>query len=98
MHAVMGTIEIEAGRADEAIELLNSFAMPNARQAPGFITGRWCRSADGTRGHSVVLFETEATANAAAERHFPGFDDLRAVATTSTSTSVLSCARGAVAG
>jgi hypothetical protein len=68
MHAVIGTIEIDENRADEATELLNSFAVPNAKQAPGFISGTWYRSADGTRGHSVVLFESEATAKAAAER------------------------------
>jgi hypothetical protein len=68
MQAVIGTVEIDAHRADEAFDLLNSFAVSNAKQAPGFISGMWCRSADGTRGHSVVLFESEATAKAAAER------------------------------
>jgi hypothetical protein len=68
MHAVLGTVEIDANRADEAHELLNSFTVPNAKQAPGFISGTWCRSADGTRAHSLVLFESEATAKAAAER------------------------------
>jgi hypothetical protein len=72
MHAVIGTIEIDVDRADEAIELLNSFAVPNATQAPGFTRGTWCRSADGTRGHSVVLFESEATAKAAAARAAQG--------------------------
>jgi hypothetical protein len=68
MHAVIGTVEIHANRTDDAIELLNNFTVPNAKQAPGFMSGTWCRSADGTRGHSVVLFESEATAKAAAER------------------------------
>jgi hypothetical protein len=34
-HAVTGTVEIDAIRADEAIEPLNSYALPNAKQAPG---------------------------------------------------------------
>jgi hypothetical protein len=68
MHAVIGTVEIDANRAEEASELLNSFTVPNAKQAPGFISGTWGRSADGARGHSVVVFETEASAKAAAER------------------------------
>jgi hypothetical protein len=68
MHAVIGTVDIDANRADEAIGLLRSFVVRNAKQAPGFIRGTWCRSADGTRGHSVVLFQSEATAKAAAER------------------------------
>jgi hypothetical protein len=68
MPTVIGTIDIDAHRADEAMKLLNSFAVPNAKQAPGFINGTWCRSKDGTRAHSVVLFENEATAKAAAAR------------------------------
>ena len=72
MHAVIGTVEIDANRADEALELLNGFTVPNAKQAPGFVRGTWCRSADGTRARSVVMFESEATANAAAERAAQG--------------------------
>ena len=72
MHAVIGNVEIDSNRADEAAELLEGFAVPNARQAPGFIRGTWCRSADGTRGHSVVVFESESTATAAAARFAQG--------------------------
>ena len=68
MHAVIGTVEIEANRTAEAHELLNRFTVPNATQAPGFVSGTWCRSVDGTRAQSLVLFESEATAKAAAER------------------------------
>jgi hypothetical protein len=65
---VIGTVEIDAARAVEALELLKSFTVPNAKQAPGFVSGTWCRSTDLTRAHSVVLFESEATAKAAADR------------------------------
>jgi hypothetical protein len=68
MHAVIGTVEIDATRTDEAIDLLNNLAVPSAKRAAGFIRGTWCRSANQTRGHSIVLFESEATARAAAER------------------------------
>jgi hypothetical protein len=72
MHAVIGTVEIDSARSDEAIELLSNFAVPNAKQAPGFISGTWCRSADGTSGHSLVLFESESTAKADAARFAQG--------------------------
>ena len=32
---------------------------------PGFVSGTWARSADGTNGHSVVLFENEEKAKSA---------------------------------
>ena len=68
MHAVIGTVEIDIDRAEEALGLLSGFAVPNAKHAPGFISGTWCRSVDGSRAHSLVLFESEAAARGAAER------------------------------
>jgi hypothetical protein len=35
---------------------------------PGFVSGTWARSADGTKGHSVIIFESEEAAKAAAEQ------------------------------
>jgi EmrB/QacA subfamily drug resistance transporter len=66
-HAVIGTVEIDAQRIDEGIDLFTSFAIPNAKDAPGFVSGTWYRSADDTRGHSVVLFDSDANARAAAK-------------------------------
>lgn len=68
MHAVIGRVDIDSTRTDEAVELLNTFTVPNAKQAPGFISGTWCRSADGTSGLSLLLFEDEEAAKAAAGR------------------------------
>lgn len=66
MHGVVVTVEIDATRADEARDLLNTFTVPTVKQVPGFISGTWMRSADGTRGQGVVLLESENTANAMA--------------------------------
>lgn len=67
VHAVIGTVEFDAHRVDEAIDLFTKIAIPNAKHAPGFVSGTWYRSADDTRGHSVVLFDTDENARAAAE-------------------------------
>ena len=68
MHAVIGRVEIDSSRADEATELLNNYTVPMVKQAPGFVSGTWARSADGTHGQSLLLFESEEAAKAAAER------------------------------
>ena len=72
MYAVLGRVDIDSSRADEATELLNSRTVPMVKQAPGFVSGTWARSADGTHGQSLILFETEETAKAAAERAATG--------------------------
>jgi hypothetical protein len=68
MHGVIGMVEIDASRADEAEAALNGVVVPQAKQAPGFVSGTWLRSPDGTRGISVLLFESEDAAKALAER------------------------------
>ena len=37
-------------------------------RAPGFVAGYWTRSDDGSNGHSMLVFESEVAAEAAAER------------------------------
>jgi len=66
MHGVVVTVEIDAQRADEAQEVLNTFTVPNAKQTPGFVSGTWMRSSDGTNGRGVVLLESEEAATAMA--------------------------------
>ena len=67
MHAMVATVEIKAGRGDEAVAALNDQVVPRVKAMPGFVSGTWARSADGTKGHSVVIFETEEAAKAAME-------------------------------
>jgi len=68
MHAMVATVEIKAGRGDEAVATLNDQVVPGVKAMPGFVSGTWARSADGTKGHSVVIFETEDAAKAAMEQ------------------------------
>jgi hypothetical protein len=68
MYAVLGKVDIDSSRADEAADLLNNHTVPMVKQAPGFVSGTWARSADGTHGRSLIVFESEEAAKAAAER------------------------------
>ena len=66
MYAVVGTVDIEAGRGDEAEKLLNEFTIPGVKAQPGFVRGVWMRSSDQSNGRGIMLFDTEENATAAA--------------------------------
>ena len=72
MHAVVVTVEIDATRADEARELLDTFTIPMAKGTPGFVGGTWMRSADKNKGRGVVILDSEESANALASRAAQG--------------------------
>ena len=65
MHAVVITVGIDSAKAEEATAMLHNRVVPDVKAMPGFVSGTWARSEDGTNGHSVVLFEDEETAKAA---------------------------------
>jgi hypothetical protein len=66
MHAVAGQVKIDTVREDEARKLLNDFVLPSAKSLAGFQGGYWARALDGDTGHSILLFDTEENARAAA--------------------------------
>lgn len=66
MHAVVVVVDIEAGKVEEADQVLKSVVVPAVSQAPGFVSGTWVHSVDGMQGQSLVVFESEETAKAAA--------------------------------
>jgi hypothetical protein len=68
MHAVVGQVKIDRSRQDEATKALNEMVVPRAKQMAGFAGGTWCRSVEDDRGISVLLFESEEEARAAAEQ------------------------------
>ena len=43
MHGLLVELEIEAGRAEEAIVFLNNVAVPMIKQGAGFVSGTWMR-------------------------------------------------------
>jgi hypothetical protein len=67
MYAVIGRVEIDASRADEAQKNLEEEVIPRVKAADGFVRALWLRSTDGTKGRGVVVFDSEEHARAGAE-------------------------------
>jgi hypothetical protein len=65
MHAVVTRVTINDREAAE--KALQEEVVPRVSQLPGFVAGYWTRS-EGTDGLSMVLFDSEDDARAAAER------------------------------
>ena len=63
MHAMV--VDVTVHNPGEAEQQLTGRVIPMVSQAPGFVSGVWFRAGEG-RGQSVVVFETEDAANAAA--------------------------------
>jgi len=62
MHALFVVSEIDTNRSTEAEDQLKNVVAPQVKQAPGLVRATWGRSADGSEGRSVVVFETEEAA------------------------------------
>jgi hypothetical protein len=65
MHAVVARSTIH--EYEQATSFLREQAIPRIRQAPGFISAQWVRLDEST-GTSMLTFETEEAARAAAEQ------------------------------
>ena len=63
MHAVV--LNVTINNADAAAAALRDQVVPQVSGAPGFVAGYWV-DLDGGRGTSVVVFESEDAARAAA--------------------------------
>lgn len=68
MHGLLVELEIDPDRAEEAIGFLQNVAIPMIKEGEGFVRGTWMRSIDGRHTRSLILYEDEAAANAAADR------------------------------
>ena len=66
MHAVLVKVSINDGASSE--KELKETVVPRISSAPGFVAGYWTRSDDGSNGRSMLVFESEDAARAAAER------------------------------
>jgi phosphoribosylamine-glycine ligase len=65
MHAV--AVRVTLHDVEEAQKFLREELVRQVSKAPGFVAGYWVRVAENRRA-SVVAFESEETARAAAER------------------------------
>lgn len=65
MHAVV--INVTVNDREAATASLQNQVVPQVSQAPGFVGGYWV-GLDGGKGTSIVAFESEEAARAAAEQ------------------------------
>ena len=66
MHALIGRVQIKAGRADEALAMLNQHGVAMLQGMAGSAGGYWARTLEGDMvQHSFWLFDTEEAARAA---------------------------------
>jgi heme-degrading monooxygenase HmoA len=66
MFAVVGRVKMEPGRLDEVTEMASNVVLPMVKSQPGHVASYFTRSADGTNGMSMSLFETKEQANESA--------------------------------
>ena len=66
MHAVV--VKVSVQEEDPGLKYLRENIVPGVSQAPGFVAGYWVRLEGGDEGNSIVVFESEDAARAAAGR------------------------------
>jgi hypothetical protein len=66
MYAVVTKVSIASGRVDDAIGEVNSQVLPMIKSQAGHVVSYFSRSADGTNGMSLSVFETKEQADASA--------------------------------
>lgn len=66
MHAVV--VRVAINNVEAAREVLTNQVVPGVSAAPGFQTGHWTWGADQSDGVSLVVFDSEENARAAADR------------------------------
>ena len=64
MHAVVTRVSVK--EAETATKQLREEVVPRVSQAPGFVAGYWVRLEGADEGTSVIAFESEEAARAAA--------------------------------
>jgi ribosomal protein L35AE/L33A len=65
MHAVL--VRVTINDEEQATKTLHEEVVPRVSQAPGLVAGYWVRL-DGNKGRSLVVFESEEAARAAADQ------------------------------
>ncbi len=66
MHTMIVTMTLDPAHRDEVDRHFREQVSVWAKAQPGFVTGQWLRSDDGTKGLGVVSFASNPTATAAA--------------------------------
>ena len=66
MHAVV--VKVSIHDADGARKVLDEQVVPRVSSAPGFVAGYWTWADDRSNGQSMIVFESEEAARAAADQ------------------------------
>jgi hypothetical protein len=66
MHAVV--VKVSIHDADVARKVLDEEVVPRVSSAPGFVAGYWTWADDRSTGQSMIVFESEEAARAAADQ------------------------------
>jgi hypothetical protein len=66
MHAVVTKVSVSEG--EPATKYLREEIVPRVSQAPGLVAAYWVRLEGGDEGNSVIVFESEDQARAAADQ------------------------------
>jgi hypothetical protein len=61
-------VKVSISDVEGSQQELRDSVVPRISQLPGFVAGYWTRSEDGSNGRSLLVFESEEAARAAAER------------------------------
>ena len=64
MHAVL--VKVSISDVEGSQKALRETVVPRISQLPGFVAGYWTRSEDGSNGRSMLVFDSEEAARAAA--------------------------------
>ena len=64
---VVVTMTLDPGRTEDVDAHFHRDVVPYVVSRPGFVSGRWLRSVDGSRGLGLLVFDTGEHAEAAAE-------------------------------
>ena len=66
MHVLIIEVKVDPDRMTEVLQFLNDVIAPRAQELAGFKAGYWLRSSDDDAGRSLLFFESEDAARAAA--------------------------------
>jgi len=65
MYAALVSVTIDAGKEDEARQVLTEQIVPMVKASPGFVAAYWMEP-QGGKGWSIAIFDTEENARATA--------------------------------
>jgi hypothetical protein len=65
MYTMVVQMSTDPSRVEQVARHLREDVVEFAKQQPGFVSGQWLRSADGSKGMGVVVFASEEAATSA---------------------------------